>query len=229
MHVHLYRQLWLSAEDKERMADMWLAWERRRRALDRPHAAALDLLFRLPGPATLPAPLVRCVTACAGEDGVLAQHAQHSNGAPQQTPAHAVESFGPAAGMHRADAPAVACGPLRAAPNCGQPVACAGLLGECPVATGAAVHAMRELAAVHVADGDMYADIVDVQLQPNSVLSMQQMQRQWCAHLVYEVAPADFMALCQLAATQRSRAQAFRMPVFHPERMHESHAPAISL
>ena len=230
MHVHLYRQLWLSAEDKGRMADVWLAWERRRRALDRPHAAALDLLCRLPGPATLPAPLIRCVTACAGEDGALPQHAQHGGGAHQHRAAHAaVESCVPASGMHRAGASAVACGPPQAAPNCGQPFACAGLLGECAVATGAAAHAMRELTAVHVADGDLNADMVDLQIQPGRILSMQTMQRQWCAHLVHEVGPADFMTLCQLAATQRSRAQAFQMPVFQSECMHESHAPVMSL
>ena len=225
MHVHLYRQLWLSAEDKERMADAWVAWERRRRALDRPHAAALDLLRRLPGPASLPAHLIRCVTSCAGEDGALPQHTQHGGRAHQ----HAVDGFASAACMHHADASAVACGALRAAPNCGQPVACAGLLGECAVTTGAAAHAMRELTAVHVADCDLYGDIVDLQMQPGRMLSMQQMQRQWCAHLVYEVAPADFMTLCQLAATQRSRAQAFQMPVFQSECMHESHAPVMSL
>eukprot|EP00892_Ulva_mutabilis_P005790 jgi/Ulvmu1/3583/UM169_0001.1 len=217
MHVQLYRQLGLSTADKERMADVWQAWERRRRALNKPHAAALAALRTLEGLAALPDTVVCSITAC--ENG-WAQHthpgnSQHGARARQDTCTHAWDACGRAGSTDAAGSP--------------QHVPRAGLLGECAVATGVAVHAFRELSAVHRADAELYVEMVELQIQPEAMYSLDTMSRFFCAHLVHGVAPADFLALCQLAAAQRSRAQLFQLPFVHPMLMHGAHAHPISL
>eukprot|EP00892_Ulva_mutabilis_P004396 jgi/Ulvmu1/2328/UM013_0176.1 len=222
MHVQLYRQLGLSAADKERMADVWQAWERRRRSLNKPYHAALAALRNVPGPAAVPGEIVRCVIACSADLATTAEQAQHAQvsasddgmgdvgmGGGHGESVHEGHAYGSviAAGWYDRS-------PSMAANGNTQRLHCAGLLGECPVATGAAMHALQGLEAVHRADSDLYLEIVELQCQPEALLSLEQAVTVYCAHLMHEVAQADFIALCQLAASQRSRTRmhAFKMP-----------------
>eukprot|EP00892_Ulva_mutabilis_P004399 jgi/Ulvmu1/2330/UM013_0178.1 len=217
MHVLLYRGLGLSAADKERMADLWHAWERRRRSLNKPHAAALAALRGLPGPDALSTEIV---AACmrSGDPIKLSQHAQHAS--PSSTALeqlsrghnvyggsgmHELHAWGHKFKINRAGARPFGTDRVGHLP-------CVGLLGECHAATGAAMHALQDLAAVHKADGDLYADTLELQGQPGAVLSLEKLCRVCCAHLEHEVVQADFLALCQLAAAQRSRDQMLRQP-----------------
>eukprot|EP00892_Ulva_mutabilis_P004394 jgi/Ulvmu1/2326/UM013_0174.1 len=230
MRVQLYRQLGLTAADKERMADVWQAWERRRRALNKPQAAALGalrnfkstpaLLHRIhriiTGSIMLTAPTPQAQHAayeCMGLGGRCGNwnpmHDRHASGADTST------------GRHDMTAAADGCRP--------QPLPCMGLIGECAVATGTAAHAMRELMAVHRSDADVYVEMMEVQIQPGRVLCLDKMSTQWCAHLVYEVAPSEFLALSQLAAAQRSRARAMQRPLLDPQLLRAPHAQAVTL
>ena len=75
--------------------------------------------------------------------------------------------------------------------------------------TAAAAAALKALQAVHVADAEVFVNAVSVSLQPGILLSTEQHLRLTCAHLAAKTAPADYMALCQLAASQAHRAELF--------------------
>eukprot|EP00892_Ulva_mutabilis_P004395 jgi/Ulvmu1/2327/UM013_0175.1 len=225
LRVQLYRQLGLSAADKERMADVWQAWERLRRSLNEPHAAALAALRNLPGPDVLPDDLLRCITASCGIPAVTSQHLQHAKHADgnhvkgwtsgsrgAEGVMHDRDAYGPRAyrGEHCAEA---------ARDEQTRHLYSVGLPGECPLATEAAANALRDLVAVHQADAAVYLEMGELTVQPGAVLGLDKMARCWSAHLMHEVAHVEFMSLCQLAAAQRSRARATRVPQSDPSRV----------
>eukprot|EP00892_Ulva_mutabilis_P004400 jgi/Ulvmu1/2331/UM013_0179.1 len=231
MHEQLYRGLGLS------VADLWQAWERRRRSLNKPHAAALAALRALPGPDALSTEILSACMRTA-DPRKLSQHAQQASQS-STTPEHLSRGhniYG-GGGMHELHAwgDKLKMNWAGARPSGTDRVGdlpCVGLLGECHAAAGAAMHALRDLAAVHTADGDLYAENVDLQCQPDAVLSLEklcrvcytvidQLCRVCCAHLEHVVAQADFLALCQLAAAQRSRDRMFRKP---PMFVRDAHA-----
>lgn len=182
MHVLMYRSLSPSTDQRERMAAYWSVWERRKRDLDSAMDAARTALGRLPACLELPLPLLARISTIAGATRRTAPARERLQ----------VETGG------GADA---CCG--------GAPPR---LLGGCVEATRAAQEALEMLWGVHVADADLYADTMDLQVQPMLILGLVQTARVFCGHLTHDTAPLDFMALCQLAKTQQHRTQMFREP-----------------
>lgn len=181
VQVLLYRGLQANSEQREKMAAYWTAWERRKRELDCTMDLARQALSDVPGRVDLPVPLLTHISAVAS-GACRTGHVQ-------------VSLRQPPAGEH------AACWAGRVAQ----------LLGSCAEATVAAREALEKLWAVHVADADLYADTLDLQLQPRLILGLEQLVRVYAGHLMHETAPVDFMALCQLAKTQQHRAEMFNM------------------
>ena len=84
------------------------------------------------------------------------------------------------------------------------------LLGSCAAATAAARDTLEALWAAHVADADLYADTIDLQMQPALILGLDQVARVFSVHLMHDAAPVDFMALCQMAKVQEHREKMFQ-------------------
>lgn len=197
MHVHLYRRLQLSAEQRHSMAALWHAWERRRRALTASMHSALDTLRGAPDSVRLPLDAITHISDLA------AGRVSRPSACDLSTP-----DGGAAA------AAACGCGCAAAAAAVAAAAAQPQLLGAAPALTAAAADALRALQAVHDADADGFVDTVQVAMQPGLVLSPEQHLRYICAHRGAKAAPADFMAICQLAATQARRADLFGKPNF---------------
>jgi hypothetical protein len=173
MHARLYKEMGLTATQKQRMAEYWIQWERRRRELDAQMAAARAQLGALPASPDLPPAFLKQLAALADPCCRI--------GAPAA----------PAA-VHGVDLSA--CEPV--------------FVGQQAAAMAGAHGAVRALWAAHLQDRDMYLVNLDAQM-PGVFITPQQGMRMWSEYLMDDVAPADFLSLCQLAATQQFRRALF--------------------
>lgn len=179
MHARLYKEMGLTSGQRQRMAEYWIQWERRRSELDALVATAREHLQQLPASVDLPPEFLsrlKCLAAPAAE----------------------------AAGASAVVPVATPCGGHVDLSAC-EPV----FLGQHPDAMAAAEGALQVLWRMHLRDRDMYLVNLDAQM-PGVFISAKQAMRMWSEYMMEDVAPADFLSLCQLAATQQYRQDLFR-------------------
>lgn len=202
MHVHLYRRMKFSPDQRNSMAALWGTWERRRRSLSASLQSAVTQLRSLPQTLHLPVDAVTHISDLASgrvsRPSVLAFDAT--------APAVAVAAAAAAAsGGYAAAAAAAAAAVAVTVPQ---------LVGASPEAAAAAAGALQCMEAVHDADAEVFVTTVSVSMHPGVLLSTEQHLRLISAHLGARTAPADFLALCQLASSQCHRAKLFGKVAF---------------
>lgn len=183
MQALLYRGMHTTTQQRGRMAAYWSVWERRKRELDGAMSEARDALQTVSA-LDLPLALLTHISAAADSECRLSV----SLCRPAQL------RLGGADGG--AEGGALPEGSVR-------------LLGGSAEATAAARDALEQLWAAHVADAELYADTLDLQMQPALILGLDQVARLFSVHLLHDTAPVDFMALCQMAKTQQHREEMF--------------------
>lgn len=172
LHIHVYRMLHLSPSQRVALASHWHLWERRRRSLDGPITAAHDHLSSLPQFIPLPEPFARRIFAIADGSIPPPRHAQHVQHA-QHNPA----------------------------PWDQQPVV--PLLGAAADVTAAAEEVGRLLQYSTATASSIGIEMSAQRWQPGALMGLPQLLRLCSVHLFHRHVPqVDFMALCQLAATQ---------------------------
>lgn len=89
------------------------------------------------------------------------------------------------------------------------------LLGAAADVTAAASEALRVLRYALSAESGIGVEMTGQRLQPGELLGLQQLLRLYSVHLLHQQAPQiDFMALCQLAATQLRWEEQRRRPAY---------------
>lgn len=172
LHIHVYRMLHLSPSQRDALASHWHLWERRRRSLDGPIAAAHDHLSSLPQFIPLPKPFARRILAIADGSIPPPRHAQHTQHAHQDH-----------------------------APWDHQPVV--PLLGAAADITAVAEEVTRLLRFSTATASSFGIEMNTRRWQPGELMGLPQLLRLFSVHLFHRHIPqVDFMALCQLAATQ---------------------------
>lgn len=183
MQAMLYRGMHPTPKQRSRMAAYWSVWERRKRELDGAMSMARDALQTL---STVDLPLSLLAHISAAADGAHSPSA--STGERVQLRLGGAECDVGGEGM---------------------PDGLVRLLGASAEATTAARDALEQLWATHAADAELYADTLDLQMQPTLILGLDQVARLFSVHLMHDTAPVDFMALCQMARTQQHREEMF--------------------
>lgn len=88
------------------------------------------------------------------------------------------------------------------------------LLGASAPVTKAASAALRRLSTVHAAAAELRNHTATVQLEPGLVFDASQLVHIFSTYVRFGTAPADIMAVCQLAATQQKREEIGSLPFF---------------
>lgn len=206
MHVRLYRQLRLTAEERARLAVHWKSWRQLNTALDASFHDSLQLLQCGAQAADVPAAFTEFVGAVAAgkcatprppiED--LDDDDSFCETCARLKPEHA---------QNRTDRDAG--GREFAADYSGRrsgtsPVweGMLSVLGCSAQASATAVKGFQALVHVHEAHGRVVADMKMFQLLPGVLLQPLQFACVYSAHVLSGTAPADVLHLCQLADAQ---------------------------
>jgi hypothetical protein len=84
-------------------------------------------------------------------------------------------------------------------------------LGQCTADMEVAEQAALALKLQQEKECEMVADMLGLQM-PGVLLNAGQSMRIWVDHIVKQLAPPDFVELCQVAAMQQNRYKLFREP-----------------
>lgn len=239
MHLNLYREMGLAAEQKQAMVALWRGWHSKRRALDDGVAAALASI-------TAASPLSRAhdlsLLAAGDDDGqslqgtLMPMHARagmaaglgHGAALPALVAAwdewyadpdavFAHEDHMAASAMHAGDAYDPACPEslLRRAGSAGpghpwETMRVPPLmLGQCPSTTAAAKMACEALQGAHRSVAGQILDFTVFLMLPGEVFGPQELMRMMWEPVRASSGPVDKVELCLQAVQQQRREDVF--------------------
>lgn len=208
-HVHLYRQLQLTAEDRQRLITHWTMWSQLCMALNATFHSALSTLAGLAQADEVPKALRVRITNLAAGDRRASSFPRHEQSACSTLGSgDTVQEVG---GCQLSTGMVVQ--KLHGAQGRGWDGALR-LLGASGCETAAAERGLLALRDVHEAHSRVRRETMELQMQPGVLLRPLQLARLWTAHIPCGTVAADLMKICQLAAQhQRWLRMAAQPPV----------------